>query len=447
MEDWLNVRLFERGRHGIQLTPPGQAYFTSARAALDQIEHGTRQLQQSPDERRLRIKLPPTFAIRWLMPRLAGFHALHPEIDVQITTSHQRADFEREEVDVSIHSEPTPPEGPGYRRLFGETLVPVCAPGLLERGPPLKTADDLAQHVLLCSMNRPSDWPAWLAAAGARGVDGNSGLKFENAALAYQAAADRLGVIVAQLPFVRDDLRTGRLVAPFALRVPTAGAYYLACKRRGTSRAQAGAGFRRMDRGGGAGGERIAIARPSGRDGRRDFAGNCTILLMQKADVISPKPVMVPGPDHPITIEPNPARVVVTVNGRVIADSVHALTLREAKYPPVQYIPREDVAMSLLHRSDHATYCPYKGDCAYYSIPCGGERSVNAVWTSRCPIRQWRPSRTTWPSTPIGSIRSNSVRRIDSNSSGQPRRPGATRLAPQTTSRLSQARRRKRRPR
>ena len=106
---------------------------------------------------------------------------------------------------------------------------------------------------------------------------------------------------------------------------------------------------------------------------------------MQKADVISPKPVMVPGPDHPITIEPNPARVVVTVNGRVIADSVHALTLREAKYPPVQYIPREDVAMSLLHRSDHATYCPYKGDCAYYSIPCGGERSVNAVWTYEAP--------------------------------------------------------------
>lgn len=232
LEDWLKVRLFERSRHGIQLTPPGQVYFTSARAALDQIEHGTRQLQQSPDERRLRIKLPPTFAIRWLIPRLARFHARHPEIDVQITTSHQRADFEREEVDVSIHSEPTPPAGPGYRRLFGETLVPVCAPGLLERGPPLKKADDLARHVLLCSMNRPNDWPAWLAAAGAHGVDGNSGLKFENAALAYQAAADQLGVIVALLPFVRDDLAAGRLIAPFALRVPTAGAYYLAYPTR-----------------------------------------------------------------------------------------------------------------------------------------------------------------------------------------------------------------------
>jgi LysR family transcriptional regulator, glycine cleavage system transcriptional activator len=232
LEDWLKVKLFERGRHGIALTPQGQAYFATIRTALDQIELGTRQLQRSPDERRLRIKLPPTFAIRWLIPRLARFHAAHPEIDVQITTSHQRADFEREEVDVSIHWEPAQPEGPGHRRLFGDTLLPVCAPGLLQRGPPLTQPGDLARHVLLCSMNRPNDWPAWLAAAGAHGVDGNSGLKFENAALAYQAAADQLGVIVALLPFVRDDLAAGRLVEPFALRVPTPGAYYLAYPTR-----------------------------------------------------------------------------------------------------------------------------------------------------------------------------------------------------------------------
>jgi len=98
------------------------------------------------------------------------------------------------------------------------------------------------------------------------------------------------------------------------------------------------------------------------------------------------KPVLVPGPDHPITIERNPARVVVTVAGRVIADTHGALTLREASYPAVQYIPREDVDMSLLQRTDHRTYCPYKGDCAYYSIPVGAERSVNAVWTYEAPF-------------------------------------------------------------
>jgi uncharacterized protein (DUF427 family) len=94
---------------------------------------------------------------------------------------------------------------------------------------------------------------------------------------------------------------------------------------------------------------------------------------------------VVAGPGHPITIEPNAHQVVVTVAGRVVADTRAALTLREASYPPVQYIPRKDVDTALLERTDHATYCPYKGDCTYYSIPLGGERSVNAVWAYEAP--------------------------------------------------------------
>ena len=97
------------------------------------------------------------------------------------------------------------------------------------------------------------------------------------------------------------------------------------------------------------------------------------------------KTIKVPGPDHPITIERNAHRVVVKVAGQVIADTREALTLREASYPAVQYVPRKDVDMTLLERTDHVTYCPYKGDCAYYSIPAGGERSINAVWTYEEP--------------------------------------------------------------
>jgi uncharacterized protein (DUF427 family) len=97
------------------------------------------------------------------------------------------------------------------------------------------------------------------------------------------------------------------------------------------------------------------------------------------------KTIKIPGPDHPITIEKSPSRVVVSIAGRIVADTRDALTLREAKYPPVHYIPRKDVDMSLLERTDHATYCPYKGDSAYYSIPLGGERSANAVWTYESP--------------------------------------------------------------
>lgn len=95
--------------------------------------------------------------------------------------------------------------------------------------------------------------------------------------------------------------------------------------------------------------------------------------------------VKIPGPDHPITIDRESSHVVVKLAGKVIADTHDALTLREAAYPAVLYIPRNDVDMTLLERTDHATYCPYKGECAYFSIPAGGERSANAVWTYENP--------------------------------------------------------------
>src|SRR5271163_673202 len=93
-----------------------------------------------------------------------------------------------------------------------------------------------------------------------------------------------------------------------------------------------------------------------------------------------------PGPDHPISIDANPSRVVVSVGGKVIADTRNALSLREASYPAVQYIPRRDVDMTALARSDHTSYCPYKGEASYFSIPIGGERSTNAVWTYETPF-------------------------------------------------------------
>jgi uncharacterized protein (DUF427 family) len=98
------------------------------------------------------------------------------------------------------------------------------------------------------------------------------------------------------------------------------------------------------------------------------------------------KLVRVPGPDHPISIERNPARVVVSVAGRGVADTRNALTLREAAYPAVQYIPGEDVEFSRLERSNHVTHCPYKGDCIYYNVPAGGKKSVNAVWSYEDPF-------------------------------------------------------------
>jgi uncharacterized protein (DUF427 family) len=105
------------------------------------------------------------------------------------------------------------------------------------------------------------------------------------------------------------------------------------------------------------------------------------------------KPVRIPGPDHPITIERHPSRIVVKAGGKVIADTREALTLREARYPAVVYVPRKDVDMTLLERTGHVTYCPYKGDCAYFSIPSAGERGTNAVWTYEHPYAAVAPIR------------------------------------------------------
>jgi uncharacterized protein (DUF427 family) len=97
------------------------------------------------------------------------------------------------------------------------------------------------------------------------------------------------------------------------------------------------------------------------------------------------KSIKIPGPDHPISVERNTGHVVVSVAGRVIADTREALTLREAHYAPVQYIPRKDVDMTLLVPTQRTTYCPYKGDACYFSIPLGGERSIDAVWSYETP--------------------------------------------------------------
>jgi LysR family glycine cleavage system transcriptional activator len=227
LERWLGVTLFVRTRRGTELTREGDSYFRGISPLFSEIEQQTRKLTKKPSVNMLRLKLPPTFAIRWLVPRLVRFHALNRHIDVQITTSHQPVDFVYEDVDVAIHSGPPPPANINRHRLFGEILLPVCSPGLFKSFPPPTQPSDLGRHVLLSSMHRPDDWPDWLKAANASEIDGNNGLKFENSALAYQAAIDELGIVMAQYAFVKDDLRTGRLMEPFNLRVPTGQAYYM----------------------------------------------------------------------------------------------------------------------------------------------------------------------------------------------------------------------------
>lgn len=233
LERELATKLFVRHHRAIELTAKGEVYFRALRDALERIQDATDHVSGASDTPTLRVKLPPTFAIRWVVPRLARLHAMDRALDVQITTSHSPVDFDREEIDIAIYSGDHPPAGCIAIRLFGERLTPVCSPDLLRgRSRALRRPSDLKRHTLLCSLHRPKDWPTWISAAGVRDIDGNSGLKFENSSLAYQAAIDKLGIAMAQTALVADDLAAGRLVAPFDLQVPASGAYFLLCPPR-----------------------------------------------------------------------------------------------------------------------------------------------------------------------------------------------------------------------
>ena len=143
LEHWVGVSRFQRVHRGVELTPQGSAFFRIVKNALDQIESGSHQLKRSAEDQPLRLKLPPTFALRWLVPRLARFHALHPKVDVQITTSHERADFDREDGLTSLLREP--PIGPGFGGCSAS--LSSSALGASRKSGPLNSTQGSSQDV------------------------------------------------------------------------------------------------------------------------------------------------------------------------------------------------------------------------------------------------------------------------------------------------------------
>jgi LysR family transcriptional regulator, glycine cleavage system transcriptional activator len=231
LEQHLGMRLFERLHRQVELTVSGRVFLNEVGPALLRIANASAMVSLE-DEHVLRIKLPPTFAIRWFVPRLARFHALDPTISVQVTTSHDPVDFDREQVDAAVYWGEHIARGLLGVRLLGETLVPVCSPTLLNSGGG-RTIDshELSRHVLLHSFRRPDDWRRWFVSAGLPDMELHRLLVFENSSLTYQGAIDGLGVALAQLSFVQDDLKTGRLVIANPLRVETEAAYFLTYPR------------------------------------------------------------------------------------------------------------------------------------------------------------------------------------------------------------------------
>lgn len=215
LEQRLGVALFERRANRLAPTPAGSAYQAGLTPLFDALAALTAQVATEAGARVLTIGVGPTFAIRWLIPRLAAFHAREPEIEVRITTGGATAPFKDDwTCGIALGDGAWP--GLVAERLFAADLVPVCAPALAAR---LARPEDLAAGALLRVTHAPEDWPIWL---GANGLDrlAARGPAFAYYGQALQAAVDGVGVAMGIRPYIDDDLVAGRLVAPFDRTVP-----------------------------------------------------------------------------------------------------------------------------------------------------------------------------------------------------------------------------------
>lgn len=231
LEQFLGIKLFERRHREVKLTREGADYAAAMSTAFDEIIRGTRRLWRSRQNPSLRLKIFPTFAIRWLVPRLGDFHERYPEIDVQITTSMQAAQLDREEIDCTVVSHAKPQGRLVFDPLFEVELLPVCAKSLLSDHPSVTKPADLARFPLLHVVTRLDDWDRWFKEMKVVAQIVSGGLQFGDSALVYQAASNGAGIAMAQYRFVEDDLESGRLVSPVSHRVATGEAYYLATRR------------------------------------------------------------------------------------------------------------------------------------------------------------------------------------------------------------------------
>jgi LysR family glycine cleavage system transcriptional activator len=214
--------LFERKANRLALTPTGRVYQTGLTTIFDALANLTSQVTSQAGERVLTIGVGPTFAIRWLIPRLADFRKVEPDIEVRFTTGGVAAPF-ADDWTCGITLGDGEWSGLVAERMFAADLVPVCAPRLAAR---LKRVGDLSGPMLIRVAHANEDWPLWLKAAGAGRVAAK-GPRFEYYGQAIQAAADGVGVAMGIRPYIDDDLAAGRLVTPFALSVPKGKQWYL----------------------------------------------------------------------------------------------------------------------------------------------------------------------------------------------------------------------------
>jgi LysR family glycine cleavage system transcriptional activator len=245
LEDYFGQRLFRRLKRGLELTRAGQVLLPKLSEGFGRLGDAVAEMRSIDEEGALAVSAAPSFATRWLAPRLHRFVGSNPELDVRINASTRLIDPGKdaavsgdtgvgspvEDADIAVRFGTG--DYPGFRvdKLLNVAVTPMCSPRLLKSGPPLREPADLKDHVLIHDNVRYDDgrplWDVWFEAAGVRDMDTSHGLRFSHALLALEAAADGMGVTMGMPVLAGTDLASGRLVAPLPLSLPLKFAYYI----------------------------------------------------------------------------------------------------------------------------------------------------------------------------------------------------------------------------
>ncbi|SOD94982.1 transcriptional regulator GcvA [Caenispirillum bisanense] len=227
LEEQLGVPLFRRLNRALLLTDTGQRYAVAVRGALEQIAEATAALRPArEDDGSMTVSVMPSFAHKWLMPRLGRFLDRHPEISLRVHASFEAVDFDRDRIDCALRQGTGGYDGLYSELLLAEEVTPMCAPAVAAR---LHDPRDLLRETLLYDYG--ADWQDWLAAAGVTGGTLPKGTEFFDSSMALQVAMDARGVVLGRTGLAADDLASGRLVAPFPVRLPYAYATWFVCPR------------------------------------------------------------------------------------------------------------------------------------------------------------------------------------------------------------------------
>jgi len=226
LETFLNVSLFVRGNRSLALSESGERFIPYVDQMFNVLDQGLAQMVDASTPDTLTVSLLPSFASRWLVPRLGLFLKAHPDIDFRLAPSRGMTNFQDEDIDLAIRYGSGTYPGLVSIHLMDEDIFPVCSPSIMESAHPLRKPEDLIHHVLLHDDGH-GDWRQWLVVAGADKVDPDKGPVYTDSAMAVQSAIEGDGVALARSQLVKKDIARGQLVKPFDISQPSNFSYYI----------------------------------------------------------------------------------------------------------------------------------------------------------------------------------------------------------------------------